>query len=168
MTTPTTAIRCGVDAKHELSESANGKNPPQPIQGCWGRVSLRRKKVHPMKIIEIAFTVLPVSSLKKARAFYEGALGLKPSKVFEKDEMGMVEYDIGAGTLAIGCGAPLFKPSEGGGAIALEVEDFGAAIDHLKRSGCTFSLEATETPVCRMAVVTDPDGNFLMIHKRKG
>ena len=80
----------------------------------------------------------------------------------------MSEYDIGAGTLAIGCGAPLFKPSEGGGAIALEVEDFGAAIDHLKRSGCTFSLEATETPVCRMAVVSDPDGNFLMFHKRKG
>jgi predicted enzyme related to lactoylglutathione lyase len=121
-----------------------------------------------MKITEIAFTVLPVLSLKKARAFYEGVLGLKPSKVFEKDEMGMVEYDIGAGTLAIGCGSPLFKPSKDGGAVALEVEDFAAAIDHLKRSGCAFSLEGTETPVCRMAVVSDPDGNFLMFHKRKG
>jgi predicted enzyme related to lactoylglutathione lyase len=120
-----------------------------------------------MKVTEIAFTVLPVSSLKKARQFYEGVIGLKPSQVFEKDDMGMVEYDIGAGTLAIGCGAPLFKPSKEGGAIALEVENFDLAIASLKKSSCPFALEAYETPACRMAVVTDADGNFLMIHKRK-
>jgi predicted enzyme related to lactoylglutathione lyase len=120
-----------------------------------------------MNITEIAFTVLPVSSLSTARKFYEGILGLKPSHVFEKEDMGMIEYDIGAGTLAIGCGAPLFKPSKDGGAVALEVEDFEAAIATLKKSGCNFALETHETPVCRMAVVTDVDGNFLMIHKRK-
>jgi len=119
-----------------------------------------------MKIVEIAFTVLPVSNLKQARDFYEGTLGLKPTKVFEKEGMGMVEYDIGSGTLAIGCGAPLFKPSKDGGAIALEVEDFDRAVAKLKAGGCSFALEAYETPVCRMAVITDPDGNFLMIHKR--
>ena len=120
-----------------------------------------------MKITEIAFTVLPVSSLKKAREFYEGVMGLKASHVFEQGDLGMVEYDIGAGTLAIGCGAPLFKPSKDGGAVALEVEDFDAAVTSLKKNGCAFALEAHETPVCRKAVVTDADGNFLMIHKRK-
>jgi len=120
-----------------------------------------------MKVTEIAFTVLPVTDLNRARQFYEGVIGLTASQVFEKDGMGFIEYDIGAGTLAIGRGAPLFKPAKDGGAIALEVEDFAAAIAGLKQSGCRFALEATETPVCQMAVVTDPDGNFLMIHQRK-
>jgi len=117
--------------------------------------------------VEIAFTVLPVSSLKKGRQFYEGTLGLKATSVFEKGDMGFIEYDIGPGTLAIGCGAPLFKPAKDGGAIALEVSDFEAAISSLKEKNCEFAMEVQETPVCRMAVVKDPDGNFLMIHKRK-
>lgn len=117
--------------------------------------------------IEIAFTVLPVSSLTKGRQFYEGVLGLKATSVFEKGDMGFIEYDIGSGTLAIGCGAPLFKPTKDGGAIALEVDDFDAAITSLKTQDCAFAMEAQETPMCRMAVVKDPDGNYLMIHKRK-
>lgn len=120
-----------------------------------------------MKITEIAFTVLPVTNLQTARKFYEDVLGLTPSQIFEKDGMGMIEYDIASGTLAIGCGAPIFKPSPDGGAIAFEVDDFENAIGHLKANGCRFSMEPYETPVCHMAVVSDPDGNFLMIHKRK-
>jgi len=117
--------------------------------------------------IDIAFTVLPVSSLAKARPFYEGVLGLKATSVFDKGDMGFIEYDIGHGTLAIGCGAPLFKPSKDGGAIAIEVADFDDAISSLKQKDCAFAMDAQETPVCRMAVIKDPDGNFLMIHKRK-
>lgn len=117
--------------------------------------------------IDIAFTVLPVSNLAKGRQFYEEVLGLKATSVFDKGDMGFIEYDIGQGTLAIGCGAPLFKPSKDGGAIALEVADFDAAISSLKQKDCAFAMDAQETPVCRMAVVKDPDGNFLMIHKRK-
>ena len=120
-----------------------------------------------MKILEIAFTVLPVTSLSKARHFYEKVIGLNATQVFEKGDMGFVEYDIGHGTLAIGCGAPLFKPSKDGGAIALEVDDFPSAIASLRSSGCPFAMEPSETPVCHMAVIADPDGNFLMIHKRK-
>lgn len=121
-----------------------------------------------MNIIEIAFTVLPVTDLAQARSFYEEVLCLKPAQVFEKDGMGFIEYDIAAGTLAIGSGAPLFKPSSDGGAIALEVEDFEAAIIRLKKKDCKFHMEPNETPVCRMAVISDPDGNFIMVHKRKG
>lgn len=116
---------------------------------------------------EIAFTVLPVSSLTQGRQFYEGVLGLKATSVFDKGDMGFIEYDIGTGTLAIGCGAPLFKPSKDGGAIALEVQDFDIALSNLKQKDCVFAMEAQETPVCRMAVIKDPDGNFIMIHKRK-
>lgn len=117
--------------------------------------------------IDIAFTVLPVSSLAQGRQFYEGVLGLKATSVFDKGDMGFIEYDIGHGTLAIGCGAPLFKPTQDGGAIALEVFDFDSAISSLKQQNCAFAMDAQETPVCRMAIVKDPDGNFIMIHKRK-
>ena len=120
-----------------------------------------------MKVIEIAFTVYPVNNLKRGRQFYEEMLGLKASSVFGGADKGMVEYDIGAGTLAIGYGAPNFKPSAGGGCVALEVDGFPAAIKRLKDSGCKFVTELTETPVCHIAVISDPDDNTLMIHKRK-
>ena len=54
-----------------------------------------------------------------------------------------------------------------GGAVALEVDDFDAAISRLKQSGALFRSEPFDTPVCRMAVISDPDGNSIILHKRK-
>ena len=45
-----------------------------------------------MKAIEIAFTVYPVTDLKRARQFYEGVLGLVVSHRFGDDSKGMIEY----------------------------------------------------------------------------
>lgn len=120
-----------------------------------------------MKVIEIAFTSYPVTDLKRARAFYEETLGLKMSRIFGDDKMGWVEYDIGPSTLSIGNGAPDWKPSPEGGSVGLEVDDFNAAIQRLKSNGIKFRVEPMETPVCHIAVVHDPDGNSLCIHKRK-
>lgn len=120
-----------------------------------------------MKVVEIAFTCYPVTDLKRARQFYEGILGLKEARFFGDANNGFVEYDIGQSTLAIGNGAPDWKPSAGGGSVALEVDDFDAAITRLKASGCAFRLEPMETPACHMTVVSDPDGNSVMIHQRK-
>ncbi|HWG95608.1 MAG TPA: VOC family protein [Nitrospira sp.] len=120
-----------------------------------------------MKVTDIAFTVYPVTDLKRARQFYETTLGLKESRFFGNEKQGFVEYDIGPGTLAIGIGAPEWKPSRGGGSAALEVDDFNGAMNRLRECGCTFTVEPMETPVCHMAVVLDPDGNSVMIHQRK-
>jgi len=120
-----------------------------------------------MKVLEIAFTGYPVTDLKRARHFYEGTLGLKPTKVFGDDTMAWVEYDIGPHTLSIGNGAPDWKPSPGGGSVGLEVDDFEAAVKQLKLSGVPFRLEPIQTPVCQMAVIADPDGNSITLHKRK-
>jgi predicted enzyme related to lactoylglutathione lyase len=120
-----------------------------------------------MKVIEIAFTGYSVTDLPRARAFYEGTLGLKESRVFGDANAAWVEYDIGPGTLAITNMAPDWKPSRGGGAIALEVEDFEAAIARLKTRGVAFVSGPFATPVCQMAVVADPDGNSITIHRRK-
>ena len=120
-----------------------------------------------MKVIEIAFAGYPVTDLKRARAFYEGALGLKPARVFGNETDAWIEYDIGPGTLSITNMAPQWKPSSGGGSVALEVEDFPAAIQQLKSAGYSILLGPFETPVCHMAIVSDPDGNSVNIHKRK-
>ena len=120
-----------------------------------------------MNVVGIAFTCYPVTDLKRARQFYEATLGLIEARFFGNENQGFVEYDIGAGTLAIGIGAPEWKPSRGGGCAALEVDDFDGAMNRLRGSGCKFTLEPMETPVCHMAVVSDPDGNSVMIHQKK-
>lgn len=120
-----------------------------------------------MKISEIAFTCYPVTDLKRARKFYEGTLGLAASRTFGDDTTAWVEYDIGPGTLAIGNMEPEWKASAGGGGVGLEVDDFDAAIQQVKVAGYKFAAEPFESPVCRMAVVSDPDGNSVCLHKRK-
>jgi predicted enzyme related to lactoylglutathione lyase len=120
-----------------------------------------------MKVIELAYSVYPVTDLKRARAFYEGTLGLKAATAYEGDGMGWVEYEVGPGVLAIGSGSEQFKPSANGGAVALEMEDFETAIQELKESGSKFVIEPTEFSTCHMASVFDPDGNTVIIHKRK-
>lgn len=123
-----------------------------------------------MKILEFAFVGYPVTDLKRARAFYEGVLGLKSATVWaENEEKGWVEYEIGPHTLAITNGDPNeWKPSEQGSAVALEVEDFDEAVRELREKGVAFYKEPMDFPMCRMALIQDPDGNVLAIHKRKG
>lgn len=121
-----------------------------------------------LTVNEIAFTGYPVTEIKRARAFYEGLLNLKASATFEHDGKSWIEYDIGAGTLAISNMSPdQWKPSSQGPVSVLEVDDFDAAVAVLKDAGVPFSVEPMDSGVCRMAIVSDPDGNSLGVHKRK-
>lgn len=120
-----------------------------------------------LKITEIAFSCYPVADMARARKFYETVLGLKPTMVFgEAGSMQWTEYDIGPGTLSLGAGAPDWTPRSDGCSVGLEVEDFDAAIAHLRANGVKFKMEPFPTPVCRMAMIFDPDGNTICIHKR--
>jgi predicted enzyme related to lactoylglutathione lyase len=123
-----------------------------------------------MKVIDIAFVVYAVKGLKAGQAFYEGVLGLKPTATYymtpDKDQ-GLVEYEIGGGTLSIGSGTPMFKPGGNNAAAGLEVEDFPEAMRRIEEHKVKVTLPATETPVCWMALIEDPDGNPIMIHRRK-
>lgn len=118
-----------------------------------------------MKIKEIGFVGIPVTDIPRARKFYEGGLGLQVS-----DEMmggKWIEYAIGNTTLAIANVGEQCKPSEQGTGAALEVENFDEAIKDVRNEGVPFAAEPFETPCCHMAVVQDPDGNKLIIHKLK-
>jgi predicted enzyme related to lactoylglutathione lyase len=118
-----------------------------------------------MKIKAIGFVAIPVTDIKRARSFYEEVLGLKAS-----DEMMQgrwIEYAVGDDTLAITNVNETWTPSDQGTGAALEVENFDDAIKRLKDRHVPFAGEPFETPCCHMAVIQDPDGNKLMIHKLK-
>lgn len=120
-----------------------------------------------IRITEIAFTCYPVTDMARARKFYEGVLGLKPTyHAGEAGGMEWVEYDIASGTLSLGAGVPDWHPRSDGCSAGLEVEDFDAAITHLKAQGVRFKMEPFPTPVCHMAFILDPDGSTICIHKR--
>lgn len=121
-----------------------------------------------MKVLEIAFSCYPVTDMARARTFYEGVLGLKPTmQAGEPGGMEWTEYDIANGTLSIGAGAPNWTPTSSGCSVGLEVDDFDASIAHLRAHDIRFHMEPFDTPVCRMAFILDPDGNALCIHKRR-
>jgi len=115
-------------------------------------------------ITEIAFTGTPVTDMKRARGFYEGVLGLKLA--LESAGGMWVEYEIGGVTLGLGCYGDAWKPASDGTCVAFEVDDLDAEIARLKSRGVKIAMEVMDTPVCRFAIICDPDGNKILIHKR--
>jgi catechol 2,3-dioxygenase-like lactoylglutathione lyase family enzyme len=115
-------------------------------------------------------TMLPVKDLNRARAFYEGKLGMKPGGL--KPD-GKFTYDCGGATLAL-------FPKEGGTkadhtAVSFQVPDIAASIAELKRAGVAF--EDYDFPglktvghVCvlgaeKAAWFLDTEGNILCLHE---
>ncbi|MGC1297869.1 MAG: VOC family protein [Alloacidobacterium sp.] len=115
---------------------------------------------------EIAFVAYPVTDVTRARKFYEDVLGFKPNAPLKSETQGWIEYDIGAGTLGIGC-SEQWKPSQDGPSIALEVEDFSAVVATLREHNVQIIIGPLEMPTCLMATVRDPDGNKITFHRRK-
>jgi len=117
-----------------------------------------------MKLEKVAFTMYPVRDVKRARAFYETTLGLARGKA-ESDTW--TEYDLPGG----GCFA-LFhtdslQPSASSGSVAFEVDDLDALNKKLAAAGVTYKAEMIHSPVCRMSVVVDPEGNSVILHELK-
>ena len=101
----------------------------------------------------------------RARAFYEGVLGLKISEEMMSGKW--VEYSLGNNTLAIASVGPQWLTSDQRTGAALEGEKFDEAVKWLKDRHVSFVMEAYESPCCWMAIIKDPDGNNIVIHKLK-
>jgi predicted enzyme related to lactoylglutathione lyase len=115
---------------------------------------------------KVAFTKYPVKDMAGARIFYEEVLGLGPSRSGATSPW--VEFDLpGGGCLAITTVTPNALSASAGGTIAFEVDDLPATIATLKDKGVSFASEDIESPVCRMAIIKDPDGNAIILHKLK-
>jgi catechol 2,3-dioxygenase-like lactoylglutathione lyase family enzyme len=113
---------------------------------------------------KVAFTMYPIKDTERARAFYEGVLGLAVGS--HAPNGNWTEYDLPGG----GCLA-LFKTdsiqSGAGGSVAFEVDDLDKLIAELASKGVEFKAQLVHSPVCRMSIVADPDGNSVILHELK-
>jgi len=50
--------------------------------------------------------------------------------------------------------------------MVFKVSDSGEFVHKIKERAVPFVTELIDTPVCRMAVIEDPDGNHVTSHKR--
>ncbi len=78
-----------------------------------------------------------------------------------------MEYEVGRQTFAITSMDIGHQAGVKGGIVSFEVDDFAKALVRLKATQTKFVLDNYESPVCNFAVIVDPDGNEIMIHKRK-
>lgn len=116
-------------------------------------------------LTKIAFTLFPVEDTARARAFYEGVLGLTPGMTSASNTW--TEYDLpGGGCLALFCHPDTAAAQPAGGAsVAFEVDDLDAMIAQLRAAGVAFRGDIVHGPRCRMASCTDTEGNALILHQ---
>ena len=114
---------------------------------------------------KVAFTCYQVKDAKRARAFYGETLGLTMGS--HSSDGVWTEYDLPGG----GC-LGLFQSSDAqtsssGAMIAFEVADLDALIARLKAEGVQFKADLIPSPVCRMSIIVDTEGNAVMLHELK-
>jgi predicted enzyme related to lactoylglutathione lyase len=107
-----------------------------------------------------------VKDAQRAIAFYRDVLGLEPVRVYPDDRGAEYEFPDGTTFGLWGGGGRVmpFQPSNG---ILFAVDDFDKAISAVKERGITILME-NETPICRMAMINDTEGNMVTLHQRKG
>ncbi len=125
-----------------------------------------------MAVKGIAFTLYPVGDLDRAIGFYRDTLGIplgfRVANVYAefvtpdgaafgvvklRDDMkSKLDFPMNVG-----------EPGTGK-ALALEVDDIGATLADFAAKGVA-TCATTETPVCWMSTVDDPDGNRIIIHQ---
>lgn len=105
--------------------------------------------------------------LKRARAFYESALGLKPTWETTGDGGGsFVEYELPDGT-TFGLGHIPDSPWHESGGVMFAVPDVKAALERVKAAGASVQFDYMDLPVCHMAWARDTEGNSFCLHHRK-
>jgi predicted enzyme related to lactoylglutathione lyase len=115
---------------------------------------------------KVAFTMYPVRDPQRARAFYESTLGLTPGS--QSSNGVWSEYDLpGGGCLALFATQDIEPSAVAGGSVAFEVADLDVLIARFKGEGVQFKADMIHSPVCRMAVILDSEGNSIILHELK-
>lgn len=119
-----------------------------------------------MKPRAVDFVSYSVTDMDRSEAFYRDVLGLEvevPRGEPGTRAAGYMELDAGGTAISL----TVLPQPHPNAIVALAVEDAHAAVEELRGKGVPIAMEPLETPVCFMAVVSDPDGNQILIHQRK-
>jgi predicted enzyme related to lactoylglutathione lyase len=115
-------------------------------------------------IKKVAFTMYPVIDMDRARKFYETILQLKPGSIASNN--GWVEYDLPqGGCFTLTTFSQTTPSTSSGGCISFEVDNLEEMIADLKNKQVEIKADNIISPVCKMAVIVDSEGNQILLHQ---
>jgi len=110
----------------------------------------------------------PIADVTRARDFYENKLGLTLGSHGHQGEKWWIEYDLpGGGCFALTNFTQGTPSASAGGTVAFEVDDLDAWMTDLQNKQVEFKSGVIDSPVCRMAVCLDSEGNSILLHQLK-
>ena len=112
----------------------------------------------------IDVTTYLVKDVERAKAFYRDTMGFKVTQ--EYGDQGC-EFTFDDDTTF-----GLWRMEDGtwhpGAGVMFAVDDVHKAMDTLKGRGVNFEEHVVDSPACYMAFAEDSEGNWFILHQRKG
>jgi predicted enzyme related to lactoylglutathione lyase len=129
--------------------------------------SKKKRRPAPIAVRALDFVMYNTKNIRKTRAFYQNTFGLKKG-----DEWNdwWSEFATEPITLSLnGTDHPKHPEWDwtGPACVAFAVDDVRAAVAVCRKRRIKILIEPTETRVCWMAWIADPDGNRICLHSRK-
>ena len=122
-------------------------------------------QVAPIRIRGLDLSGYMVQDAPRAIAFYRNVFGLEPTLVYPEDRG--AEYDLPDGaTFGLWGGGGKVMPFQPSNGILFAVDDLDAAVAQLAARDIAVRFQ-TETPFCRLAMISDSEGNIVTLHQRK-
>lgn len=114
---------------------------------------------------DIAFVAYPSKSVQSTREWYEKTLGMKFNGPYAED--GVEKYNeapVGSGTFSLMTHEWIEREPGTGCGVAFEVANMDDALAQLRAKGVEVA-DPYETPVCKVASFSDPEGNKVTLHQ---
>jgi predicted enzyme related to lactoylglutathione lyase len=140
-----------------------------------GTSAMRKKRVKkagtsrrrpPIPVRAVDFVMYCTKNMRRTRKFYQNLFGFDPGEEWND---GWSEFTTEPLTFCLDGPAKGKSKSiwDGPPAVALAVPDIHAAVAECRRRKVNVLIPATETSVCWMAFIADPEGNRICLHQRK-
>lgn len=133
--------------------------------------SVRRKSLSargaaiPVRALD--FVMYNTKNIRRTRAFYQKLFGFKRGEEWND---WWSEFHTAPLTFCLNGTKHERRPEwdwSGPACVAVAVDDVPKAVAVCRRRGVKVLIDATETRVCWMAWIADPDGNRICLHARK-
>jgi predicted enzyme related to lactoylglutathione lyase len=131
------------------------------------RKTSSRRRPPPVPVRAVDFVMYCTKNMRRTRAFYQKLFGLKKSGEWNDF---WSEFRTAPVTLCLNGPTPRRRAEwnwQGPACLAFAVDDVPQAVAACRQRGVKVLIGPTETRVCWMAWIADPDGNRICLHSRK-